>query len=466
MPRSTPGVLRDTKLTDFFQRRSSQLGSGDFSSSPLQPSISAPLLSILDSNGSPIPTMAKGKRGRPKGSGKSKNAQPVHAVSVTSSQSPFPGGNGTAPPPSPLRLSNSNSPVKRRPGRPRGTTKKTMTYSKDTHILHPPRRAGLRTTRDIILPLNTERSRVLSSPLSSSPPASTPSKRKLDDDDDTASLTSSGVPLSLYYMPRQPSSQRLSKHRRAQSPVRVPSSSNVTKKRRRRSPPRSPHSLRHPVTPTRSRRNEEVVPTSQPNEVGLYSPTRPDPPRRKSVVHESVENWRHGRSAYRFENVPPLRFSPAGDYSMEIDRPLSPLTSCSPSLTLGSPLSSFSDLDTTFPEAEPIMLPPLSQQTLPSPAPSSANDRPSLAQIATPTLVPPVTPPPSSPEQEQPTPVPVAPKDSKMKTAEIIKEIWESVRAKSTSDSEESCLYAPISELSSDEEEEEPFWKSNKTLTR
>ena len=464
MPGSTPGVLRDTKLTDFFQRCSSQLGSGDFSSSPLQPPISGPLLTILGSNGSPIPTVAKGKRGRSKGSGKSKKTQPVHPVSVTSSQSSFPGGKGPAPPPSPLRLSNSNSPVKRRPGRPRGTTKKAVAvkYSQDAHS---PRRAGLRATRDIILPLNTERSRVLSSPLSSSPPASTPSKRKFDDDDDAASLTSSGVPLSLYYMPRQSSSQGLSKHRRAQSPVRGSSSSNVAKKRRRRSPPRSPHSLRHPVTPTRSRRNEEVVPTSQPNEVGLYSPTRPDPPRRKSVVQESVENWRHGRSAYRFENVPPLRFSPAGDYSMEIDRPLSPLTSCSPSLTLGSPLSSFSDLDTTFPEAEPNMLPPLSQQTLPSPAPSSA-DRPSLTQIAAPTLVPPVTPPPSSPEQEQPTPVPVAPKDSKMKTAEIIKEIWESVRAKSTSDSEESCLYAPISELSSDEEEEEPFWKSNKAFTR
>jgi hypothetical protein len=465
MPGSTPGVLRDTKLTDFFQRRSSRLGSGEISSSPLQPSIRGPSLSTLDSNVSPIPTEAKPKRGRPKGSGRSKKAQPVHGVSVSSSQSPFPGGSGPAPGPAPLRLSNSNSPVKRRSGRTKGTMKKAVEHSQDVYTLHPPRRAGLRATRDIILPLNTERSSVLSSPLSSSPPTSTPSKRKFDDDDDAASLTSSRVPLSLYYMPRQPSSQARSKPQRAQSPVRRPSSSNIANKRRRRSPPRSPHTPRHPVTPRRSRRNEEVVPTSQPNEVGLYSPTRPDPPRRKKAVHESVENWRHGRSAYRFENVPPLRFSPAGDYSMEIDRPLSPLTSCSPSLTLGSPLSSFSDLDTTFPEVEPIMLPPLSQQTLPSPAPSSP-DRPSLVQSATPTLVPPVTPPPSSPEQEQPTPVPVAPKDSKMKTAEILKEIWENVRAKSASDSEESCLYAPISELSSEEEDEEPFWKSDKTLPR
>ncbi|KAH9176695.1 hypothetical protein EDB89DRAFT_90265 [Lactarius sanguifluus] len=52
-----------------------------------------------------------------------------------------------------------------------------------------------------------------------------------------------------------------------------------------------------------------------------------------------------------------------------------------------------------------------------------------------------------------------------MKTAEIIKEIWASVRAKSTTDSEDSCLHTPISDvLSSEEEDDEPFWKSNKTL--
>ena len=466
MPGSTPGVLRDTKLTDFFQRRSSHPGTSDVSSSPLQPCIRGPSLLTRDSNVTPIPTVAKRKPGRPKGSGKSKKAQPSHGVSVSSSQSTFPGGSGPAPGSSPLRLSNSNSPVKRRPGRPKGARKKAVKYSQDAYLLHSSRRVGLRGTRDAILPLNTERSRVLSSPLSSSPQASTPCKRKLDDDEDAASLTSSGVPLSLYYIPRKPPSQGLSKPRRALSPVRGLPSSSVANKRRRRSPPRSPHTLRHPVTPVRSRRNEEVVPTSQPNEIGLYSPTRPDPPRHKSATHESVENWRHGRSAYRFENVPPLRFSPEGDYSMEIERPLSPLTSCSPSLTLGSPLSSFSDLDTTFPEPEPSMLLPLSHHTLPSPASSSA-DRPTLAQIATPSLVRPVTPPPSSPEQDQPTPAPVAPKDSKMKTAEIIKEIWESVRAKSTSDSEDSCLHAPIKdELSSEEEDEEPFWKSNKTLAR
>ncbi|KAH9176675.1 hypothetical protein EDB89DRAFT_88811 [Lactarius sanguifluus] len=462
-PGQMPGVLRDTKLTDFFQRRSSLLGSGDTSSSPLQSCIRRSSQSI---NLPSIPTVAKRKPGRPRGSGKSTKTghQHGHGVFASSSQSLYPRGSGesiSAPGPSPLRLSNSSPPVKRRPGRPKGTKKKATEHSQDAYLLHSSCRAGPRNT---LLPLNSasHRGRVLSSPLSSSPPTSTPSKRKFDDDDDAVSVTSSGVPLSLYYTPRQPSSRGLSKPRKALSPKRGLSSFRVGNKRPRHSPPRSPHSLRHPVTPVRGRRNEEVVPTSQPDEVGLYSPVRLNAsPRRKSVVHENVENWRHGRSAYKFETVSPLRFAPEGDYSMEIDRPLSPLTSCPHSLTLGSPLSSFSELDTTFPEAE---LPPLSQHALPSPASSSAG-RPTFAQIATPPSVRPVTPPPSSPEQEQPTPEPVAPKDSKMKTAEIIKEIWASVRAKSTTDSEDSCLYAPISdELSSEEEDDEPFWKNKKTL--
>ncbi|KAH8985992.1 hypothetical protein EDB86DRAFT_2957228 [Lactarius hatsudake] len=461
-----PGVLRDTKLTDFFQRRSSLLGSGDTSSSPLQSSIRRPSQSI---NLPSIPTVAKRKSGRPRGSGKSTKTghQRGHGVSASSSQSLYPRGTGdsiSAPGPSPLRLSNSSPPVKRRPGRPKGIKKKATEHSQDAYLSHSSCRAGSRNT---VLPLNSASHHrgMLSSPLSSSPPTSTPSKRKFDDDDDAVSVTSSGVPLSLYYNPRQPSSQGLSKPRKVLSPKRGLSSFRVANKRPRHSPPRSPHSLRHPVTPVRGRRNEEVVPTSQPDEVGLYSPVRLNAsPRRKSAVHENVENWRHGRSAYKFETVSPLRFAPEGDYSMEIDRPLSPLTSCPHSLTLGSPLSSFSELDTTFPEAELNMLPPLSQHALPSPASSSAG-RPTFAQIATPPSVRPVTPPPSSPEQEQPTPEPVAPKDSKMKTAEIIKEIWASVRAKSTTDSEDSCLHAPISdELSSEEEDDEPFWKNNKTL--
>ncbi|KAH9083790.1 hypothetical protein EDB83DRAFT_2309703 [Lactarius deliciosus] len=461
-----PGVLRDTKLTDFFQRRSSLLGSGDTSSSPLQSCIRRPSQSI---NLPSIPTVAKRKPGRPRGSGKSTKTghQHRHGVSASSSQPLYPRGSGesiSAPGPS-LRLSNSSPPVKRRPGLPKGTKKKATEHSQDAYLSHSSYRAGSQNT---VLPLNSashHRGRVLSSPLSSSPPTSTPSKRKFDDDDDAVSVTSSGVPLSLYYTPRQPSSQGLSKPRKVLSPKRALSSFRVANKRPRHSPPRSPHSLRHPVTPVRGRRNEEVVPTSQPDEVGLYSPVRLNAsPRCKSAVHENVENWRHGRSAYKFETVSPLRFAPEGDYSMEIDRPLSPLTSCPHSLTLGSPLSSFSELDTTFPEAELNMLPPLSQHALPSPASSSAG-RPTFAQIATPPSVRPVTPPPSSPEQEQPTPEPVAPKDSKMKTAEIIKEIWASVRAKSTTDSEDSCLHAPISdELSSEEEDDEPFWKNNKTL--
>ncbi|KAH9057303.1 hypothetical protein EDB87DRAFT_1752563 [Lactarius vividus] len=468
-PGQMPGVLRDTKLTDFFQRRSSLLGSGDTSSSPLQSCIRRPSQSIdLPS----IPTVVKRKPGRPKGSGKSAKAgyQHEHGISASSSQSLYPGGSGksiSAPGPSHLRSSNSSPPVKRRSGRPKETRKKATEHSQDAYSLHSSCRAG---SRNIVLPLNStshHRGRVLSSPLSSSPPTSTPSKRKFDDDDDAISVTSSGVPLSLYYTPRLPSSQGLPKPRKALSPRRGLPSFRVTNKRPRHSPPRSPHSLRHPVTPVRDRRNEEVVPTSQPDEVGLYSPVRLNTsPRRKSAVHENVENWRHGRSTYKFETVSPLRFAPEGDYSMEIDRPLSPLTSCPHSPTLGSPLSSFSDLDTTFPEAELNMLPPLSQHALPSPASSSAG-RPTFPQIATPPSVRPVTPPPSSPEQEQPTPELVVPKDSKTKTAEIIKEIWASVRAKSMTDSEDSCLHAPLSdELSSEEEDDEPFWrKSSKTLT-
>ena len=471
MPGSTPGVLRDTKLTDFFQRRSS-LASGEISSSPLQSCIRRPSHSALDSNPSPIlPTVAKRKPGRPKGSGKSTKVQ---YGPVSSSQPPCPGGSSQSIPTpgiSSLRSSNPNPPVKRRPGRPKGTRKKATNHSQDAYISHSSRTVGPQDYRDTILPLNLayqHRVRVLSSPLSSSTQASTPSKRKLDDDDDDdASVTSSRVPLSLYYMPRQTSSKGLSKPREAPSHMRGPPSSRIANKRRRYSPPRSPHSLSHPVTPARRRGIEEVVPTSQPNEVGLYSPSRPNAsPRRKSAVHENVENWRHGRSAYRSENVSPLRFSPEGDYSMEIDRPLSPLTSCSHSFTLGSPLSSFSDLDTTFPEVKPNILPPSSQRALPSPASSSAG-KPTLAQIVTPPSVRPVTPPPSSPEQERPTPVPVAPKDSKMKAAEILKEIWADVRAKSMSDSEDSCPHAPIGdELSSEEEDEVPFWKSKNSLAR
>jgi hypothetical protein len=57
-------------------------------------------------------------------------------------------------------------------------------------------------------------------------------------------------------------------------------------------------------------------------------------------------------------------------------------------------------------------------------------------------------------------PVPVAPKDTKVRTAEIIAEIWANVRSKSVSDSDDSYLHVPIKdELSSEEEDDEPFWK-------
>jgi hypothetical protein len=53
-----------------------------------------------------------------------------------------------------------------------------------------------------------------------------------------------------------------------------------------------------------------------------------------------------------------------------------------------------------------------------------------------------------------------------MRTAEIIAEILANVRAKSVSD-EDSYLHAPIKDhLSSEEEDDEPFWKRNVTTSR
>jgi hypothetical protein len=61
----------------------------------------------------------------------------------------------------------------------------------------------------------------------------------------------------------------------------------------------------------------------------------------------------------------------------------------------------------------------------------------------------------------------VAPKDSKTRTAEIIAEILANVRAKSLSDDEDFYLRAPLKEqLSSEEEDDEPFWKRKVTTSR
>ena len=197
----------------------------------------------------------------------------------------------------------------------------TTNHSQDAYISHSSRTVGPQDYRDTILPLNLAYQhwvRVLSSPLSSSTQASTPSKQKLDkDDDDDASVTSSQVPLSLYYMPQQTLSKGLSKPHEASLPMRGPPSSRVANKRCCYSPPWLPHSLLHPVTPAQHRGIEEVVPTSQHNNVGLYSPSHPNTsPQCKSAVHENVENWRHGRSTYRSKNVSPLRFLPKGNYSI------------------------------------------------------------------------------------------------------------------------------------------------------
>jgi hypothetical protein len=54
-----------------------------------------------------------------------------------------------------------------------------------------------------------------------------------------------------------------------------------------------------------------------------------------------------------------------------------------------------------------------------------------------------------------------------MRTAEIIAEIWANVRAKSVSDGEDSYLHVPLKdELSSEEDDDEPFWKRKVTTSR
>jgi hypothetical protein len=422
-----PAPLRDAKLTDFFQR--------------------------------------------PKGSGNKAKYMHDKSAFVLRKQSSLPCVSSelsVSDSSSPLSSSVSNPLAKRQTGKHR----RGVTDAKEVYPARLSLKAGPRSSRRILSPspLNSAshlRSRVWlsSSQESSSSRPLTPFKRKPDDDDDTVSITSSGVPLSLSYTERQLSSPPPSK------PPTLPlsslsSSQPSTKRPRYASPPSL--ILSGPVTPKRTRGNGEIIPTSQSSEVGVYTPVRPnDVLRQRNDVQESVENWRHGRSAYRLETMSPLRYSP-GDYSMEVDRPLSPLTSCPHSTTPGSPLSSLAELDATHSEVDPDDLPlNLPSHALPSPSSSSGKALPSPTQLAILSSVRPVTPPPSSPEQEQPAPAPVPPKDPKMRTKEIIAEIWANVRAKSVSDSEDSYLHAPVmDELSSEEEDDEPFWKRDKTSAR
>ena len=444
-----PGALRVTKLTDFFPRRPSLLLSDDPPQTSSQPPTLGSLRSSSCGNLRHPPVVAERKPGRPTGSGKKGKNNHDQPIRVPSKPSSLPGGGSGSRKPrlltsgsSPLGPGTSGPSSKQRSRKPKGENK-ALTYHKEAHLL----RSSLK----------------LDPQDSSSLQALTPSKRSFDDTDNTASVTSSGVPLSLYYMPQQISSPSSSKA--PVSPLNthdLPSSSN----KRRRLVPRSHQA---PVTPKKARGNE-IIPTSQSSEVGLYSPIRTDIiSRRRNDVQESVENWRHGRSAYRCEIMSPLQFSPGADYSMENDRPISPLTSCPKSTSLGSPLSSFTEVDAIPSDFDLDSLPaPLPQHTLPTPSSSSeGKSRPPLTQITMLSPVRPVTPPPSSPEQEQPTPVPVAPKDSKTRTADIIAEIWANVRAKSVSDGENSYLHAPLKdELSSEEEDDEPFWKRKATTSR
>ncbi|KAI0001374.1 hypothetical protein BJV74DRAFT_949584 [Russula compacta] len=476
-----PGPLKDTKLTDFFHRCPAQLFNTDSPQSSSQPPPLYSLRSAPSVEPSP-PVVTKRKPGRPKRSGKKAkhvNDQPVHVLS--SSRSSYPSGSSgprlprlQAPGSSPLESGTSGPSSKRRSGRPKERKNKDVDHKKNAYLLRSSlkvdSRGSLTTTSSLNL-ASQPRSKVLySSPkeYSSSPQALTPSKRKLDDDDDTVSITSSGVPLSLYYTPRQRSSPSSSEPPDFPLITAVLSSS-LSNKRRHLMPPRVTPSLQAPVTPKKSR--DEIIPTSQSSEVGLYSPIRPNTISRcGNDIQDSVENWRHGRTAYRCAIVSPLPFSPEGDYSVEIDRPPSPLTSCpdSTSLGLGSPLSSFTDVDAILSDVDLDGLgrpTPLPQRTIPSPSSSSGGKAHlALKRFTMPPPLRPVTPPPSSPEREQSIPVPVAPKDSKIKTAEIVAEIWANVRANSISDSEDSYLHVPFKdELSSEEEDDEPFWKRNRT---
>jgi hypothetical protein len=478
-PPMRAALLKETKLTDFFQRRPSLILGDDLAQSSSQ----SPTLGFTKSppSASLRPSLvAKRKPGRSKGSGKKEKHNYDESIHVSSNPSSRPGSSGAPRVPrlkaslsSPPNRGTSGSSSKQRPRKPKGGRNEPLTHNKEAYLLRSSLKVAPRVSPTIISPFDsasqyrarTQHSSPHESP--SSPQVSTPSKRRLDDSDgDTVSVTSSGVPLSLYYTPRQMSSPSSSK-----APISLLAtndfSSPPSNKRRRLESSRMIRSHHAPVTPKSARRNE-VIPTSQSSEAGLYSPMRLDVNSiRRDDVQESVENWRRGRSAYRCD-MSPLRFTPCGDYSTEIDRPLSPLTSCPKTTSLGSPLTSFTDIDTVPSDVDlddlPVTLP---QNALPTPSSASeGKSRPSFAQIIVPPSVRPVTPPPSSPEPEQPTAGNVAPKDSKMRTAEIIAEIWANVRAKSISDGEDSYLHAPIKDQLSSDEEDEPFWKRDVSKSR
>jgi hypothetical protein len=441
-----PGPFRDTKVTDFFQRQPSLRISND----PSPTSSQSPALALPRSapKGNPNPSQpvpVKRKPGRPKGSGKKAKQNHDQPTLISLNPSSRPGGSsGPCVPPLPSSGSPPPRPDTSGPSSKQQSRKgrnKAENNNEEPRLLRSSHRL-----RDII-------------PLSS-PQASVPSKRKIGDDDETASITSSSIPLSLYCIPRQASS--LSPSKPPESPLTTDNFSLPQTKKRRSLASPVPHTLQAPVTPKMAR-GKDIIPTSQSSEAGLYTPIRPNlASQRRSDVQESVENWRHGRSAYRCTIMSPPRLSPGVEYSMEVDRPPSPLTSYPNTTSLGSPLSSFTDAD-AIPSDVYLERPPspVAQHSLPTPSSSSEGQAHGLPiQIVRPPPVRPVTP----PEQE---PVPVAPKDSKARTAEIIAEIWANVRAKSAPDSEDSYLHVPIEdELSSEEEDDEPFWKRTRTPAR
>ena len=454
-----PGALKETRLTDFFQRRQQPILVGNDTLS--RSSTLASLLLAPTGDPSP-PVVAKRKSGRPKRSKNKTHDEPIH-VSLESSPLSR-GSHGRRVLRSSYHLRSGSgtsgpSSTQQQSGKPKGR-KETANKVAARSSLNSDSRNFCSIT-PFLHSASEHRSTVLHSSSkehSYSPRGLTPSKRKLDDDGDATGITSGKL---------QNGSSPGSSNAPESSLTTDDFPSGPSNKRHRLDSPRVLLTTQGPFTPKKTRGVEEIIPTSQSNEIGLYSPIRANnTPRQRTDVQESVENWRHGRSAYRCDNVSPLRFVLGDDYFIETDRSLSP---CPQSSIPGSSLSSLTNTDAILSDVEPEELPiVLPQNTLPTPSScSEVKAYPPVTQVVMSPVVRPVTPPPSSPEQGRTGPVPVAAKDSKTRTAEIIAEIWANVRAKSPSDSEDSYLHAPIKdELSSEEEDDEPFWKTNNTSAR
>ena len=180
---------------------------------------------------------------------------------------------------------------------------------------------------------------------------------------------------------------------------------------------KAPHSIEH-RSPKKARRNA-IIQTSQSSQVGLYPPTCSNIlSRRRDDVQEGVDNWRHGRSAYRCDILSPLRFA-------------------SNSTRLGSPLSPFTDFDPIVPSNAILSL-------------RKSQCHLSASSDATAELI------------RTGATDPCACDPQRLRTAGIIAEIRANVRAKRLSDDEYSYLHAPLKEqLSSEKGDDELSWNTS-----